>query len=326
MCYGNAAGCGHGEKLSMVLSTHMSIIFQPMSVRTLTSSRLVVAHAVRMSKSQGDREMSVRLRVLTFVATLMSFALALTAPAFPQSSEAAQTEQAPLIDPQAMDLILRSARFLANQNAMSFNWFVSYDEVIDEREKITLMRSGSNLLVRDKGFVSSAEGENGLREWYYDGTQVTYAAPLEKYYASSEFKNGFDALVDAAREDVGSEVPLYSIMQRGLPERLEKGLKAAAYLGTTKVADQEVYHLAFSDDEEDWQVWISTDEEMPVPVVIIGTEPKKTGWPQYRAYLTDWSFDPEYDEAQFKYVPAEDDVKISFPELKQKAKGQEAQQ
>ena len=54
MCYGNAAGCGHGEKLSMVLSTHMSIIFQPMSVRTLTSSRLVVAHAVRMSKSQGE--------------------------------------------------------------------------------------------------------------------------------------------------------------------------------------------------------------------------------------------------------------------------------
>jgi hypothetical protein len=243
-----------------------------------------------------------------------------------QSSETVQTEQSAQIDPQAMDLILRSARFLAEQKAMSFNWFVSYDQVIEEREKITLMRSGSNLLVRDKGFFSSAEGENGLREWHYDGSQVTYAAPLEKYYASSEFKNGFDALVDAAREDVGSEIPLYSIMQRQMPERLEKGLKAAAYLGITKVADQEVYHLAFSDDEEDWQVWISTNEEMPVPVVIIGTEPKKTGWPQYRAYLTDWTLEPEYDETQFRYVPAEDDVKITFPELKQKASGKEVQQ
>ena len=270
--------------------------------------------------------MGPRLRFLSVLVTLISFSLAWAAPALAQSSETAETEQAARIDPQAMDLILRAARFLADQNAMSFNWFVSYDEVIDEREKITLMRSGSNLLVRDKGFASSAEGENGLREWYYDGAQVTYAAPLEKYYANSEFKNGFDALVDAAREDVGSEIPLYSMMQRGLPERLEKGLKAAAYLGTTKVADQEVYHLAFSDDEEDWQVWISTDEDMPVPVVIIGTEPKKTGWPQYRAYITDWNFEPEYDEAQFKYVPAEDDVKISFPELKQKAKGQEVQQ
>lgn len=245
---------------------------------------------------------------------------------FSQSSETAQTKEAGQIDPQAMDLILLSARFLADQNAISFNWFVSYDQVIDEREKITLMRSGSNLLVRDKGFFSSAEGENGLRKWYYDGAEVTYAAPLEKYYASSEFTNGFDALVDAVREDVGSEIPLYSMLQRGLPERLEKGLKAAAYLGTTKVADQEVYHLAFSDNEEDWQVWISTDEDMPVPVVIVGTEPKKTGWPQYRAYLTDWNLDPEYDEAQFKYVPAGDDVKITFPELKQKAVDQEMQQ
>ena len=270
--------------------------------------------------------MFVRLRVLTFVATLFSFALLLTTPTLAQSGDNGQAEQPAQIDSQAMDLILRSARFLADQNAMSFNWFVSYDEVIDEREKITLMRSGSNLLVRDKGFFSSAEGENGLREWHYDGAQVTYAAPLEKYYATSEFKAGFDALVDAAREDVGSEIPLYSIMQRGLPERLEKGLKAAAYLGITKVADQEVYHLAFSDDEEDWQVWISTDEDMPVPVVIVGTEPKKTGWPQYRAYLTDWNLEPEHDEAQFKYVPAEGDVKITFPELKEKAKGQEAQQ
>jgi hypothetical protein len=262
-------------------------------------------------------------------AGILAFAALLCGPAdltVAQSSDNGQAEQPAQIDPQAMDLILRSAQFLADQNAMSFNWFVSYDEVIDDREKITLMRSGSNLLVRDKGFFSSAEGENGLREWHYDGTQVTYAAPLEKYYATSEFKNGFDALVDAAREDVGSEIPLYSIMQRGLAERLEKGLKAAAYLGTTKIADQEVYHLAFSDDEEDWQVWISTDENLPVPVAIIGTEPKKTGWPQYRAYLTDWNFEPDYDVGQFKYVPAEGDVKISFPELKQKAAGQEVQQ
>lgn len=260
---------------------------------------------------------------------LLCCAVLLSGPAtvtFAQSSATSQTEQGSQIDSQAMELILRSARFLADQNAMSFNWFVSYDKVIDEREKITLMRSGTNLLVRNKGFFSSAEGENGLREWHYDGAQVSYAAPLEKYYASSEFKNGFDALVDAAREEAGSEIPLYSIMQRDLPERLQKGLKAAAYLGTSKVADHEVHHLAFSDDEEDWQVWISTDENMPVPLLIVGTEPKKTGWPQYRAYLTDWNLNPEYHEAQFKYVPAEGDVKISFPELKQKAVGQEAQQ
>lgn len=222
----------------------------------------------------------------------------------------------PRLDERAISLMRRSAQFLASQSAMSFNWFVSYDEVIEEREKLTFMRSGTNLLVRDKGFYSSAEGENGLREWHYDGKQVTFVAPAENYYASGEFTKGFDALVDSARENMGSEIPLYAIMRRGLPERLEEGLKGAAYLGITRVAGQEVHHLAFADQEEDWQVWISTDEQQPVPVVIIGTEPKKTGWPQYRAFLTDWNFKPEYDAALFTYTPGEGAVKISFPDLK----------
>jgi hypothetical protein len=229
---------------------------------------------------------------------------------------------APRMDERALELMRRSAEFLAGQNAMSFNWFVSYDEVVDGREKLTFMRSGTNLLFRDKGFYSRAEGENGVREWRYDGRQVTFSAPAEKYYASAEFKQGFDALVDSARENMGSEIPLYAIMRRGLPDRLEEGLKGAAYLGITAVAGQEVHHLAFSDEDEDWQVWVSTNDARPVPVVIIGTEPKKQGWPQYRAYLTDWNFTPEYDAAMFTFSPGEGDLKISFPELKAKARSE----
>ena len=60
--------------------------------------------------------MGSRLRFLSILVTLISFSLAWTAPALAQSSETAQTEQSEQIDAQAMDLILRSARFLAEQN------------------------------------------------------------------------------------------------------------------------------------------------------------------------------------------------------------------
>ena len=250
--------------------------------------------------------------VVLISASQMASAQTINAPAVTSPKE-------PRLDERAIALMRRSAQFLARQGAMSFNWFVSYDELIEGREKITFMRSGTNLLVRDKGFYSRAEGENGIREWHYDGTQVTFVAPVENYYASGEFTQGFDALVDSVRENMGSEIPLYAIMRRALPERLEEGLKGAAYLGITRVAGQEVHHVAFSDEQEDWQVWISIDEQKPVPVVIVGTETKKTGWPQYRAYLTDWNFKPEYDAAQFTYTPADGAVKISFLDLKARA-------
>jgi hypothetical protein len=232
-----------------------------------------------------------------------------------QESEQTETSK---IDPAAVDLMRKSANFLANSPALSFNWFVSYDEVIDEKQKLTFMRSGSNVLLRDKGFYSRVEGESGVREYYYDGAQFTVSAPNENFYAAQNFDKGFEALVDAVREATDTEIPLYALMSRDLPERVEGDLESAAYLGITYVAGSEVHHLAFSDAEEDWQVWISTDEASPVPLVIVGTETKKTGWPQYRAYLTDWDLGAKSDQARFSFKPDDDDLKISFPELKSK--------
>ena len=51
--------------------------------------------------------------------------------------------EGPMLDAEAIELARASAEFLASRPAMSFNWFVSYDEVRDGREKLTYMRSGT---------------------------------------------------------------------------------------------------------------------------------------------------------------------------------------
>jgi len=231
--------------------------------------------------------------------------------------------QASQIDPKALDLMRKSAEFLASRRSIAFNWFVSYDEVVDEREKLTLLRSGSNLLVRDKGLYSHAEGENGVRDYYFNGHKFVVAAPGQNFFAVKDFDGSFEALVEAAREATDTEIPLYAIMSRDLPKNLESGLKRAVDLGITYVAGSEVRHLAFSDEEEDWQVWISTNDEAPLPLLIVGTESKKVGWPQYRAYLTDWDLNPQFEASQFNFSPAAGDVQITFPELASKTPGED---
>jgi hypothetical protein len=262
----------------------------------------------------------------TFSASLLSL-LVLAFSTFAATNEGlakdADQSETSTIDPVAINLMRKSARFLADSPALSFNWFVSYDEIIDDKQKLTFMRSGSNVLVRDKGFFSRVEGESGVREYYYDGRQFTVSAPGENFYAVEDFDKGFEALIDAVREATNTEIPLYALMSRDLPERIEDGLKSAMYLGITYISGSEVHHLAFSDAEEDWQVWISTDEKAPLPLVIAGTETQKTGWPQYRAYLTDWDLNAEIDPARFTFKPDEDDRKISFPELKSKTAADE---
>jgi len=223
--------------------------------------------------------------------------------------------EGPVIEQRALDIVRKSAEFLASRPAMAFNWFVSYDEVQGGREKLTFMRSGTNLLVRDKGFYSHVENEDGTRDYFFDGKVFTVAAPDELFYASGDFDGSYEDLIDAYSKATGSDLPLYGLMSRTLPDGLFDGLDGAVYLGITRIAGRKVHHLAFSDYDEDWQIWISTDEAEPVPVVIAGTNPYEQGWPQYRTYLTKWDFDPKPEDGAFSFTPAPEDEKIDFPHL-----------
>lgn len=217
--------------------------------------------------------------------------------------------------PDPVSLARASAEFLAAEPAFSFSWFVSFDEVLDGREKLTFLRSGSNLMARDAGFVSLVEDGDRRRDYYFDGEVFTIAAPDEDFYASVPFEGSFEDLVEAARARTGTVVPLWSLMSRRLPERLFEEMDGASYIGSTLVAGQPAHHLAFATYEEDWQIWISTDAERPVPLMIVGTEIHRQGWPQYRAYLTDWDFAPEIAEGAFVHAPDEDDLPVAMPTL-----------
>lgn len=217
------------------------------------------------------------------------------------------------VDPKAAEIAQKAADFLAVQPAFSFTWFVSYDDVVDGREKITYLRSGDTVMVRDKGFVSHTERENTLRDYYYDGSVFTVASPNENFYTSIPFHGGFDALVKAVRERSGTVLPLWSMMSETLPKEFLSTVESGADLGTTLVAGQQAYHLAFSENSEDWQVWISTDEDSPLPLMLVGTDKTKQGWPQYRVYMTDWNLSPDQDPAQFTFTPGKDDVRVTFP-------------
>ena len=218
---------------------------------------------------------------------------------------------------------MSAANFLASNDKLSFNWFVSSDEVVNDQEKITYFRSGNIVLDRGNGFVARTERGNTYRDFYFDGSMFSVASPNENFYASTEIKGGIDALEKAVRQRSDTILPLWSMLSKDLPKRLMDGVESGAYLGTTLIAGQPAHHIAFSQENEDWQIWISMEEETPFPLMIIGTERQKTGWPQYRAYFSDWDLEPDIEGTQFTYQPEDDDVRMTFPALAAAGKAQE---
>lgn len=219
----------------------------------------------------------------------------------------------PEIDPQAVEILNEAAGFLAAQEILSFDWFVSYDEVIDGREKLTTIRTGHNLLQRGVGFFGHSEHGMDTREYYYDGAAFHVYDVEEDAYVLAPFNGPFEALVDRLRAEYDLTLPIWTVMANTAPDILLGDAEQVAYLGLTRINGQTAHHIALSNYDEDWQVWVSDDPELPVPLMIVGTNPYEQGWPQYRAYLANWDFAPEIAEDRFVFMPGEETERMSWP-------------
>jgi len=257
----------------------------------------------------------IRTRALAYV---LVGSLALGAPGALFAQEAAE-ESAPVqeafapIDPVAMDLLVGSMNYVAGLENFSFDWFISSDEVVGGREKITYVNSGTTIMARGRGFTSRTERGLTLRDFYFDGETFVVASPDQGFYASAPFEGTFEALVETARKNTDLELPLWTMLTKDLPERLTGGVSAAAYLEITRIAGRDVHHVSFVGGDTDWQIWISTDEDRPVPLMIVGTRTDQQGWPQFRVNMMDWQTGLEIPDEVIQFSPEKGMTQIAMP-------------
>jgi hypothetical protein len=86
-------------------------------------------------------------------------------------------------------------------------------------------------------------------------------------------------------------------------------------LGTVTVLGVSCQHLAFTQANIDWQVWIE-DGPMPTPKKIVITYKDEEGSPQYTALFSKWDFDTKLPDFVFSFDPPAGAQKIDIMELK----------
>jgi hypothetical protein len=226
---------------------------------------------------------------------------------------AQQPQEPPAIDQMAHDLIAATAEYLSDQETLRVNWFVSFDTVLDGREKLTELRSGSTLLSRSEGFVSSTENGMKSRDYYFDGAAFYIVDPDANSYVLAPFDGTFEDLITRVRQEYDMALPIWSVLSNRARGELLDAADSIAYVGLTRIAGRDAHHIALSDYEGDWQIWISTDPEQPELIMLVGTDPYQQGWPQYRVFFNDWDFEPAYDPADFAFTPDAEADRMTWP-------------
>lgn len=70
-------------------------------------------------------------------------------------------------------------------------------------------------------------------------------------------------------------------------KELTRDVVQAKHIGVGIIGGRECEHLAFRNDDTDWQLWVESGSQ-PIPRKLVITSKAVTGAPQYTLVITDW--------------------------------------
>jgi hypothetical protein len=265
---------------------------------------------------------SVLLVVVGLVLGEPALAAETAAPA-PAPAPAGEPEA---IDPEALETVRAAAEFLAKAERVAFRIDTQWDAVQPDGQKIEFGATRRVLLRRPSHLRFEGERRDGNRGGLlFDGATITVWDADENVYASAPKAADVEAMTDYLVDELDYPVPLRYLVRRDLPERLTVALRSAQFVGDSKLGDAVCDQIALRNDDVDYQLWIAQGPRRVFRRVVISYR-LDDGWPQFRADLSDWNFEPAVDDAKFRFAPPDGAEKIPFAPRSRRARQSEEEQ
>lgn len=222
----------------------------------------------------------------------------------------AQTN-APAIDPYADELLQNMGETLQSTQDFMFEAETTVDAVSETGQKIQYSGTTTVSVRRPDGLQADSVGDRGSRSFWYDGRSITLLDRIQNVYATVPAPSKIDQALDYAVEQFGLTTPLVDLVFSDPYAILTENIQTGKYLGLHRVAGKHCHHLAFTQQNIDWQIWLSTGSR-PLPCKVLITYKNKPGSPQYIALLTHWDFSSRFTDAMFRFEPPVNASQIEF--------------
>lgn len=212
-----------------------------------------------------------------------------------------QTTQTNVIAPHA-EAVLRSAcDFLAQSRAFSLNAEVWREHVDEAGQKIQFSRTVTMDVKRPDGLRLEISSPLSARGFWYDGKTLTILDRKHNWYSTTNMPATLDAMAGAAH-DQGIDLPLIDMALGDPYANATAKVEQGRYYGISPVLGVPCHHLAFTQENVDWQVWI---EEGPQPLIrkFVITHKNDPGAPEFTAFITRWNMTDHIADSDFVFEP-----------------------
>ena len=221
------------------------------------------------------------------------------------------TDAAPSIDPQAAK-IMQEWNVLKKKNiSASMEVVDTMDEVLETGQKIQYSHVRKLKAIEPKQFWLESTGDITNTTIWKDEKTFTLLDRNNNAYAQIAAPGTIDETMDMLLEKYGVSTPLADLLSDDLYAVLMGNVKTCRYLGLHYAEGIKCHHIAATQKDIDWQIWIDAGDVPQLRKIVI-TYKQKPGEPQYTAILKSFDATPRLPEDTFTFKAPEGAHKISF--------------
>lgn len=221
------------------------------------------------------------------------------------------TVEAQSNEDDALKILKGMSNYVASQKTISATFDASIEVITPELEKIQYTNSGQILLARPNKLRASRIGGYADVELVFDGQKVSVLGKNINAFTQIDAPGTTDQMYDLLRNDFGMQMPAADLLLSNVFEVLTRDVINSKHIGAGVIGGIECEHLAFRNDDVDWQIWVQTGST-PIPRKLVITTKSVTGAPQYTLLVRDWKTDdaPAADAFTFKAPAGAKQVKL----------------
>ncbi len=206
------------------------------------------------------------------------------------------------------------ADYVASQKTLSLSFDADIEVITPQIQKIQFTASGELDLSRPDKVRARRTGGYADVELVADGKALTLFARNAGLFAQVSTEGMVEPLIDRLRSEYGLEMPGADLLRADAYEVLMEDVIEAEHIGRGVVDGIECEHLAFRNNETDWQIWIEVGAK-PIPRKYVITSKGVAAAPQYTLRIKDWRPDVQFAAEAFVFQPPASVRKVEIADL-----------
>lgn len=215
------------------------------------------------------------------------------------------------IDKRADRILREMGELLSDAKAFSFRADISYDTFADWGQEIQYAGIATITVRRPDRLNVVFHGDNRQSRVAFDGETLVFHDLFTNLYATMKAPGNIDGAIDQLFEKYDESVPIADLLYADPYATLIESSDFGVVVDSLTADESSSYHLAFSGEILDWQIWIATGSR-PVPLQLVITYKEEPGAPQYRARFSNWEFKPRLSERFFEFTPPDGAGEMEF--------------